>query len=216
MALREAELHIYLPVNTPQVDVTIGERFRCLPGRIAVAPDPERTTARNGILVSGEASGRLRPDCGTVVSVGPENYQGGLCLAAKIPLEVGDRVLLRPYHGVWLLNPEVRLYGVSCHWSHSILAVLRGETWVPLNDWVLIKREERSGIQIANPDNKRQQAKGTVILAGAKASACTGETVLLDTHPNSFLRFKFGLEGYELIKEIDDDGFRQIFSVIYE
>ena len=67
------------------------------PGRVAVKMDPPRET-QNGIVLPDELKAKLQPEAGIVVDANwtnipmPEGFS---------PLEKGERVLLRPYAGLW-------------------------------------------------------------------------------------------------------------------
>lgn len=224
--MRIGELTIYQEGEPQVFDLELAEKaIRCLPGRLAVAPDKPREKY-GSILLPDTTGQRERPDCGTVVSVGHGERHG---LEQNIPLWPGDRVLLRPCKGKWIEDfqsqsgdfelPEVRFYGVTSHWRHEVLAVWRGEAWQPLNDWVIVKREsneESNGILIANSGNKRKKNRA-VVLNCQPGIIKPGDTVFLESNPNYGLGFAYGdLEGCEIVEQIDEDGIRRIWAILEE
>ena len=98
--------HIFIPERIPDFSPPL-PAMRAPAGKVIVAipfpPDSSR-----GILLPETVKGRLRPDCGIVVSVG-----------AGTPLDInhGDIVLVRPYDGMWIEDSDIsehyqiRIYG---------------------------------------------------------------------------------------------------------
>jgi co-chaperonin GroES (HSP10) len=226
MPLREGELALYLPDSEPvSFDLALAsEAVRPLPGRLAVAPDLPRFSS-GGILLSDVAAIKERPDAGTVVAVGgPRRLQSGEW-SDPIPLHPGERVLLRPCKGKWLRDfqtssgfslPEIRFYGVTYPWSHEVLAVWRGEAWQPLSDWLIIRRESNessSGVLIANPASQPKRHRAMVVNSQPGLGVLPGQEVLVDDHPNVGLAFCYGdLAGCEMVKMVDEDGYRQVWA----
>lgn len=120
-----ADQQIFLPeegyFEPPEVVEGLGRAVRALPGRLVVLmdPPPERFAGSSILTPQGKHAGKYRPDAGTVVSSGVGT------------LQVGDRVLVKPYDGLWLTaadadwvpkGREVRLYGVASAWHESVVA----------------------------------------------------------------------------------------------
>lgn len=229
--MRIGELTIYQEGEPQEFDLEAAQRvITCLPGRLAVAPDKQRET-HGSILLPDTAAQAERPDCGTVVCVGPRRRLQNGDLGTDCGLIPGDRVLLRPCKGKWLRDfqssdgsfglPELRLYGVTYDWSHEILAVMRYREWMPLNDWLIVKRQSNeatdSGLLISNPGNKAKRHQATVISCQPGYGVLPGQTVLVDAHPNVGLSFAHGgLEGFEMVKIVDEDSYRNVWAILDE
>jgi hypothetical protein len=91
--LREGELTVNLPAHdAPDVDISGAQSaILCAPEAVAVQIDPPRVV-QGDVLIPETVGERLRADSGTVVAVG----------TSVVGLKPGDRVLLRPYHGLWV------------------------------------------------------------------------------------------------------------------
>lgn len=158
------------------------------------------------------AAGKLRPDSGTVLS------------SDAFPVIAGCRVLIRPYHGLWLdkiTTPsgyscdDVRFYGVTRPIDQSIIAYWAASEWVPLFDWIEIKRDAKpTELYIAKEGSKPKASTAVVTKAGSDATVKPGQRIVLDSHPNNSLMYRFGNDGLELIKQVDDDGIPQVWAVI--
>lgn len=228
--MRIGENIIYGAGEPQEFDLEAAQRaVFCLPGRLCVAPDKARTTY-GSIVLPDTAAQAERPDCGTIVSVGgPRTRQSGE-VDQDMPVHPGERVLLRPCKGKWLRDfqssdgsfglPEIRFYGVTYDWQHEILAVYRGDSWQPLNDWLIVQREsneEQGGIFIANPDNKAKRHRAKVLNCQPGYGILPGQIVLIDNHPNVGLAFTYGeFTGCEFVKCVDEDSYRQVWAIVDE
>lgn len=237
--MRIGELTIYQEGEPQEFDLEAAQRaITLMPGVCAVAPDKPRTQYAS-ILLPETTSERERPDCGTVVTVGgPRMLQSG-DYSQSIPVQPGERVLLRPCKGKWLRDfqssdgsfsiPEIRFYGLGTArngaWriEDEIMAVHRGGSWQPLYDWLVVKRRDNgitdSGLLIANPGSKEKRNTAEVLNVNSNYSygVRVGDTVVLDTHPNSSMNFAYGdLEDCEMIRQVSEDGHRQVHAILEE
>lgn len=178
-----------------------------------------REDRRNHLQQEDEAYGgnpqdRLRPDAGTVISSGVEG------------IFPGDRLILRPYHGLFLKQLEtrsgfkvsdVRFFGVTHEIEHSLIARVR-DTVEPLFDWMFMKRDlPTHGVHIWRPLSKERPKTARVW----KGNGLDGKRIALDSHPNSALHFKWApveYEGIEVMKAIaeNEDGSlrKQVYATI--
>jgi co-chaperonin GroES (HSP10) len=218
--MRDSENFIELPGEAGKVPEEAFDLFTALPGRFVILVDPVRQS-HAGLILPDEVAAKTRPDAGTVIAVGP-----------GVPLALGERILVRPYHGAWIEDVplggelrQVRLYGVTRPWHESALMAWRAEEWQPLADWVLLRREPNetttSGIWQARPDSKPRRHDATVVRIGPglrrskTSSLAPGQHVLAENGPNAGLKFRFGeLGDLELLKMHDEDGHLQIWSVV--
>lgn len=223
--MREAELTLYLPQSDPQVNIEAASKWcRLMPGVISWIPDP-LWASYGSVLCSLHDEHRMRPDAGTVVAVGgPKRKQSSQWDPAP-PFNPGDRILTRPYKNVAMADiapdiPELWMTPKGWHWEHCILAVEVDGVWMPLNDWLIIKREtneEQSGLLIARPGSKPKKNLATVISSAPGFSIQPGMKVLVDPHPNCGSGFKFGeLEGCEFVKCVTEDKIRKVWAVVEE
>lgn len=237
--MRIGEQFIYLEGEPQEFDLDAAQRaITPMPGVVIVAPDKPRETY-GSLYLPQEASERERPDCGTVVCTGQARRLQSGELGPSLPVYPGERVLLRPCKGKWLRDfqssdgsfklPEVRMYGIGTArngaWrlEDELVAVYRGGMWQPLYDWVMIKRSPNdvsdSGILIANAGSKDRKSLATVVNINPNYSygARVGDTVIVDTHPNTALTFAYGdLDGVEILRQVSEDGFRQIYAIVDE
>jgi co-chaperonin GroES (HSP10) len=151
----ENETVLYLP--TQHVEVDLSCPYRLMPGKVAVRMDPERTQ-EGSILIPETVSGRLRPDSGTVIGVGPAKRLQSSHVGQPITLSVGDRVLVRAYDGMWI--DDVRFYGgahdngefVSVQWWDQIVAVWHEGEWWPTGGNLKIRRiRQESDVLTSQP-----------------------------------------------------------------
>ena len=207
-------------------DAILPQTIRPLPGRVVLQMDSERQ--RYGALtLPDQVKGRTRPDAGTVVAVGsPRKLQGGSY--DPVELMMGDRVLVRPYHGLWLDNfgaadgwryHDLRLYGVTHHWSESIVAVFTQEAWQPTPGWLLIRRESNhqsaGGIHIAHSGSRPKATRARVLATSDSERIPAESWILCDPDPNAGLQLRFGsLPGCEFLSEMSEDGMRQVWAVM--
>ena len=101
--LREGELVISMPEPGPAPIIDLAAARRAIlpaPGCLAVQVDPVREK-HGGVLIPDTVGARLRADCGTVVAATPRGQGAGCRVQERMP-EPGTRVLLRPYHGLWI------------------------------------------------------------------------------------------------------------------
>ncbi len=227
MALRDSELFIEMPEpDRAPCDPILPQTIKPLPGRVVVQMDPPRQ--RYGSLcLPDEVKGRTRPDSGTVVAVGPpKRLQSGN--HGPVELMIGDRVLVRPYHGLWLDDflaadgwcyHDLRLYGVTHHWSESIVAVWAGDAWRPSLGWLLVRREPNhrssGGIHLPRAGRLPKANRARVLATSNGGHIPPDSWVLCDPDPNAGLQLRFGdLPGCEFISEISEDGMRQVWAVM--
>lgn len=237
--MRIGELTIYQEGEPQEFDLEAAQcAITCLPGRVCVAPDKPRTSY--GLIeLPSIAAEKERPDCGTVVCVGMSRTAQSGDLHDPIPVSPGERVMLRPCKGKWLRDfqssdgsfsiPEIRFYGLGTArngaWriEDEIMAVHRGGSWQPLFDWLVVKRRDNgitdSGLLIANPGSKEKRNTAEVLNVNPNYSygVRVGDTVVLDTHPNSSMNFAYGdLEDCEMIRQVSEDGHRQVHAILEE
>jgi hypothetical protein len=83
--------------ETPGLVSFLADRFRVLPGRIAVLMDPIPDTFQGTTIYmpDGQHKGKYRPDTGTVIGSGVEG------------VSTGERVGVKPYDGLWLKNEDL-------------------------------------------------------------------------------------------------------------
>lgn len=211
--MRNDELFIEFPQTLVPRAVNEG-LVTPLPGRIAVLMEPDRD-AFGVIQLPDELAGRTKPDCGTINSVwDPYKDQNGNWVIS--PLMPGEKVLVRPYHGLWwdVDGQEVRFYGVSTAWYNSIIARYSEELncWIPMPTWFCLKRKSNgitdSGIYIPNSGSKRKCAECEVILSSSENMVPTGSIALVDPNQNKGYRCRFSdeLKDCEFIQDYDYDG----------
>jgi hypothetical protein len=110
------------------------------------------------------------------------------------------------------LIDDMRFYGVTWDWEHEILAVWRNDKWLPLNDWRLVRRKNNSktdsGLYIPNPGNKKKCAEAYDVI--------NNEWLLCTDNTNVGIRMIVdGVKtDLEFIKEVDEDGFRNVYAVL--
>jgi hypothetical protein len=122
-----AEHQIFSPLpgyfENPALIQALQAQIAVLPGRVAVVldPVPECFAGSSLLTPQGAHAGKFRPDAGTVITSGVPD------------LHPGDRVLVKPYDGLWMTDRdadwvprgrEIRFYGVSAPWYESVIAVL--------------------------------------------------------------------------------------------
>lgn len=154
--------------------------------------------------LSSNLQERLRPDAGTVVSSGHDD------------VTVGQRWLLRPYHGLRTdldFCKDLAFYGVTRPLDDSLLCVQRGRNWQPAWDWVQIVREvPQSEIHSVNTP---RMPVATVAGAGPLSTVEEGQRIALTTDQTKSLTFQFGDIDGELIKEFERDGYKRPYRQVY-
>lgn len=210
--MRNDELYIEFPLSTKPRKLA-EDIITPLPGRIGVLMDTPRANYGE-LMLPDELAGRTRPDAGTVQCVWKsfEDHNGNF---NECPIFPGEKVLVRPYHGLWCDYGEnqIRFYGVTTAWYNSIIARWSEELeeWVPMPTWFMIKRKTNavrdSGLLIPNADSKTKCIEAEVILS-SNSSIPEGATVLVDPHPNQGYRCRFqdDYAGCEFIQDFDYDG----------
>lgn len=227
MALRDSELFIELPeVEAASPALRAAPGLTPLPGCVVVQMDAERQSFGH-LHLPDQVKGRTRPDAGVILAVGsPKQHQSGSF--EPVELMPGDRVLVRPYHGLWLEKfmdsqgneyLDLRLYGVTRPWSQSILAQWVENRWIPTRGWFLIRRESNEaspgGVILSNPRSKPRATRARIVATSDPERIPEGCHILCDSDSNASLELRFGnLKGFELLQEISDDGIQQIWAIL--
>ncbi len=161
----------------------------------------------------GNLQERLRADCGTIVSRGTNTE----------PLELGQRVLVRGYHGLWMdietpsgycLN-DARFYGIGWPIEFSVIA-LYDEVPIPLWDWLVIERD-KPDLLVANERGRMLPTVATVHACGPDSPVNPGDRVAISGNPEQSLTFSWdngAMEGLEMVKSTDIDGKLQVWSIL--
>jgi co-chaperonin GroES (HSP10) len=188
-----ADTQIFAPVGHvepfPNL-VAIASKFFCLTNRVAVLMDPvPETFAWSTILVpQGEDAGKFRPDSGTVVS------------SAHPDLKMGDRVLVKPYDGLWLTQRDC---GVIFPERHS-------PAYKATQDRITTKRAvwpkaTESGLLIPDNAHDEKPQQGLVYSVGPECKQIAERDKILYS--------KYGgqdVEGYLVMSET------MVYAVLYD
>jgi len=171
--LREGELDVYLPegMAARRIDLAAAEKgIECGQSCLAVEMDPPRQT-KGEILIPETVGARLRADAGTIVSVG-----------TGVDLEVGDRVLVRPYHGLWFDPFDCRQI-VEKEFPASPIRACNGNA-------IIIVDEQESWTDLVLPD----RLSATQVSTGRIVDACSswllpGDKVVFSNYHPKTMRY---------------------------
>lgn len=178
----EYQNRLYVPSEHSEEPASL-PNFLCLPGKVAVAMYSVRA-GYGGLELPDTVKGRMRPDCGVVCAVGGPVMSQKARLGPECHLKRGDKVLVRPYQGLWdddvAPGTQTRFYGGANHsgvfqlvpWWDDIVAVWDGLRWMPTGDNLLVerKRDERPLVQ-----TEMWLSEGMVVAAGPYADqSCVG------------------------------------------
>lgn len=113
--------------------------------------DPVREE-EGSILLPDVVQGRLRPDSGLVCGIGGARTLQSGERGEECHLTLGQRVLVRPYQGMWdpHESPQVRYYGLAyshglpqlVEWWDDVVAFYSEGQWWPTGGNLLVRREK--------------------------------------------------------------------------
>ena len=180
-------------------------------------PDRNRVSEAGLLLVGGEKTARL---IGEVVAIGPGATDPDT--GARIPsvFHIGDWALCMDYMGQEMNFDGHRYQMVREHGFWAKCQVVQAErleltSCMPLNDYVLLKREENETLEggriILNPDRHAAGAWGKVIAVGNGRRMPNGERIGVAVRPQDRVAFirhagaviKIRKEEYRLVSEGD-------------
>ena len=163
----------FLPTDLEDIDID-GWDLRCLPGKCAALMAYEREQIGR-FMLPDVVQGRLRPDFGRLVGIGPRDFGDGTVEAMDVAR--GDYVLVRPYDGAamwgWHPSRELRLYGLARNddgvmqgipWDDSILMKIDEDEFLPVGGNMLIRRDRIEHPLL--PEEVRPYKDSGIVLAG--------------------------------------------------